>query len=332
MKQSEISRKSRVSQLVKQSFNTALILSALTALTACGGSSGSSEETQAPPPAPTSTTFSLAVSDAPVDNASEVVVYFDEVELIGNGDPISFSVTDENGDPRSIDLLALPGAQFEVIVDDTEIPLGEYNQLRLSVTDESFIVMDDGTFPLRVPSGELKLDGFTAQPNFDAAYTVEFDLRKSLVDPVGQPVIMLKPRGVRLVLNDDVGTLEGTVDSALVSAPECAEKVDMFEGNAVYVYEGEQTDLDTLGDDADAGVDDSEVRPFTVVPVTYSESDETYTFSAGFVPQGDYSLSFSCVALNDEPETDEDEEDGFFLQTLDSATVTAGETTTVTIE
>ena len=332
MKYSMNSRKARVSQMVKQSFNTALVLSALGVLTACGGSSGSSDDTASPTPAPTSTTFSLAVSDAPVDNASEVVVYFDEVELIGNGDPISFSVTDENGDPRSIDLLALPGAQFEVIVDDTEIPLGEYNQLRLSVTDESFIVMDDGTFPLRVPSGELKLDGFTAQPNFDAAYTVEFDLRKSLVDPVGQPVIMLKPRGVRLVLNDDVGTLEGTVDSALVSAPECAEKVDMFEGNAVYVYEGEQTALDTLGDDADAGVDDSEVRPFTVVPVTYSETDETYAFSAGFVPQGDYSLSFSCVALNDEPETDEDEEDGFFLQTLDSAAVTAGETTTVTIE
>lgn len=271
---------------LRQSFTTSLILTALTTLTACGGSSSSdsSDPTQ-PPEQPSTTTFSLAVSDAPVDNASEVVVYFDEVELIGNGEPLTFSVEDENGDPRSIDLLALPGAQFEVIVEDTSIPVGDYNQIRLSVTDDSYIVMDEGTYPIRVPSGELKLDGFTAQPNFDAAYTIEFDLRKSLVDPVGQPLIMLKPRGVRLVLNDD----------------------------------------------ADEGVDDTEIRPFTVVPVTYNDTEETFEFTAGFVPQGDYTLSFSCAAFWDEPETDEDEFDGFFLQTLDTTEIIAGDTTQVNI-
>ena len=317
---------------LRQSFTTTLVLTALTTLTACGSSSSSdSSDTTPPPEQPSTTTFSLAVSDAPVDNASEVVVYFDEVELIGNGEPLTFSVEDENGDPRSIDLLALPGAQFEVIVEDTSIPVGDYNQIRLSVTDDSYIVMDEGTYPIRVPSGELKLDGFTAQPNFDAAYTIEFDLRKSLVDPVGQPLIMLKPRGVRLVLNDDVGTLEGTVDSALVMDEMCATKTDMLSGNAVYIYEGEQVAIEALGDDADEGVDDTEVRPFTVVPVTYNDMDETFEFTAGFVPQGDYTLSFSCVAFLDEPETDEDELDGFFLQTLNAAEVIAGDTTQVNI-
>ena len=323
----------RIRQSMKRSSATYLVIAALATLTACGGSGGDDSNDATPPDTqPTTTTFSLAVSDAPVDNASEVVVYFDEVELIGDGEPISFSVTDENNDPRSIDLLSLPGAQFEVIVEDTAIPVGEYNQLRLSVTDDSYIVMDEGTFPIRVPSGELKLDGFTAQPNFDAAYTVEFDLRKSLVDPVGQQVIMLKPRGVRLALNDDVGTLEGTVDSALVMDEKCATKTDMFAGNAVYVYQGEQTLIDTLGDDADEGVDDTEVRPFTVVPVTYDDQNETFNFTAGFVPQGEYTVSFSCAALFDEPETDEDEEDGFFIQSSDVVSVTAGDVTTVNIE
>lgn len=323
----------RIRQSMKRSFTTSLVIAALATLTACGGSGGDdSNDTTPPDTQPTTTTFSLAVSDAPVDNASEVVVYFDEVELIGNGEPISFSVTDENNDPRSIDLLSLPGAQFEVIVEDTAIPVGEYNQLRLSVTDDSYIVMDEGTFPIRVPSGELKLDGFTAQPNFDAAYTVEFDLRKSLVDPVGQQVIMLKPRGVRLALNDNVGTLQGTVNSALVMDEKCATKTDMFAGNAVYVYQGEQTLIDTLGDDADEGVDDTEVRPFTVVPVTYDDQNETFNFTAGFVPQGEYTVSFSCAALFDEPETDEDEEDGFFIQSSDVVSVTAGDVTTVNIE
>ena len=328
MKKMKNNSNSLCSRFVKRSFSTSLVMAALATLSACGGSDDKIEDQ----PTPTMSTFSLSVSDAPVDDASEVVVYFDEVELIGNESPITFSVEDENGDPRSIDLLLLPGEQFEVIVEDTEIPVGDYDQLRLSVTEDSYIVTNEGTYPIRVPSGELKLDGFTAQPNFDAAYTVEFDLRKSLVDPVGQEVIMLKPRGIRLVLNDDVGTLNGTIDSTLVMDEKCAVKTDIFVGNAVYIYEGEQNLLDALGDDADAGVDDTELRPFTVVPVTYSESDETFNFTAGFMPQGEYSLSFSCTALFDEPETDEDAEDGFFLQTIDVATVVAGDTTTVTIE
>ena len=159
------------SRFVKRSFSTSLVMAALATLSACGGSDDKIEDQ----PTPTMSTFSLSVSDAPVDDASEVVVYFDEVELIGNESPITFSVEDENGDPRSIDLLSLPGEQFEVIVEDTEIPVGDYDQLRLSVTEDSYIVTNEGTYPIRVPSGELKLDGFTAQPNFDAAYTVEFD-------------------------------------------------------------------------------------------------------------------------------------------------------------
>lgn len=309
-------------------YSTTMLVAALSTLTACGGGGDGMAED----PAPTETTFSLAVSDAPVDNASEVVVYFDQVELIGNGDPITFDVTDENGDPRSIDLLTLPGEQFETIVDDTDIPLGEYTQLRLTVTDDSYIVMDDGTYPIRVPSGELKLDGFTAQANFDAAYTVEFDLRKSLVDPVGQPVIMLKPRGVRLVLNDDVGTLKGEVAESLILDTACSVKTDQYAGNAVYVYEGASLDASTLGDDADAGVDDTEVRPFTVAPVTFDEATGVYSYNVGFVPTGDYTVAFTCLAEFDQPETDEDEADGFVLMTADDVTVEAKATATLNIE
>ncbi|MEW9797378.1 DUF4382 domain-containing protein [Alteromonas sp. CYL-A6] len=303
---------------------------ALTGLAACGG--GSDSGVTAPDPTPDTATFSLAISDAPVDNASEVVVYFDEVELTGNGEPITFDVTDDNGDPRSVDLLTLQGTSFATLVEETEIPVGDYGQLRLVVTEDSYIVMDDGTFPLRVPSNELKLDGFSALPGFEAAYTVEFDLRKSLVDPNGQSAVFLKPRGVRLVLNDDVGVLEGTVDSTLLDAPQCAEKVDLNEGNAVYVYEGEYSEISELGDDADVADGDTEARPYSIIPVTYDDVNETYAFIGGFFPAGDYTLSFSCTALFDEPETDEGEEDGFVLQTIDIVTVTAGDTTTVAID
>ncbi len=327
MKKSKLSSLALFNKSIKYTIYLPLVVATSAVLSACGGSSDDSSDVS-----PTTTGFSLAVSDAPVDSASEVVVVFDEVELTGDGAPIRFDVQDENGDPRSIDLLTLPGSQFETIVAETAIPTGAYSQLRLSVTSDSYIVTEEGTFPIRVPSGELKLDGFTAQPGFDAAYTVEFDLRKSLVDPVGQPVIMLKPRGVRLVLNDDVGTLEGSIAPTLLDDEQCASKMDLFTGNAVYLYEGEQSSINSLGDDADEGADDSEVRPFAIVPVTYDDVTQAYNFTAGFVPQGEYTASFSCSALFDEPETDEDEVDGFSLQTLDITTVVAGETTTLDIE
>lgn len=310
---------------------TLLALSLSFALTGCGGSSGSSDNTAPAPAAPS--TFTLAVSDAPVDSAVSVNVYFDEVELVGGeGGPVRFSVTDENGDPRVIDLLQLQGEASETIVAQTEIPPGSYTQIRLSVTDDSYIEMEGGTLPLRVPSGELKLDGFDVSEGVDAAYTVEFDLRKSLVDPVGQDLIMLKPRGVRLVSNDAVGTLQGTVSETLILAPECAVKNDPSQGNAVYLYEGANLDNALLGDDADAFEGDTEIRPFAVVPVTQDETDQSYSFTAGFLPAGDYTVSFTCLAEFDEPESDENEAEGFALQTQNEVIIASGQTTSLTIE
>lgn len=326
MKFHMIQRDTLLNAPVKKWFTGVGVATVLTLLVGCGGSDDESD------PQATSTSFSLAVSDAPVDEASEVVVFFDTVELVGDGAPISFDVTGDDGSPRSVDLLTLPGEQFDVIVEDTNIPVGDYNQLRLSVTDASYIVMNDGTFPIRVPSGELKLDGFTAKPGFDAAYTVEFDLRKSLVNPVGQDVVMLKPRGVRLVLNDDVGSLEGTISPDLLTATSCANKVDPYSGNAVYVYKGNINELNRLGDDADENVDDSEVRPYTVVSAIYDDTDDSLSFSAGFLLQGTYTLGFSCTGYVDEPETDEDQQDGFEILSIDTVEVTAGETRSIVIE
>lgn len=312
----------RFNQLVK----SALITFSSTILLACGGSGDDSIST------PDTATFSLAVSDAPVDNASEVVVFFDEVELIGDAGNISFDVRDENGDPQSIDLLRYQGDAFVTIVETTEIPVGTYNQIRLAVTDDSYIVMDDGTYDISVPSGELKLDGIEALPGVEAAYTIEFDLRKSLVDPVGQPdTIYLKPRGVRLVANDTVGTLAGSVSEDLLLAADCAVKTNIATGNAVYIFEGTELDANLLGDDADSPANDNEISPYTIATVNYVEDTNSYEFVAGYLPTGSYTVGFSCLAEFDEPESDENE-DIFKFQAVLETSVTALDETSLTIE
>ncbi|MDC8830278.1 DUF4382 domain-containing protein [Alteromonas gilva] len=308
----------------------ALITLVSSSLFACGGSSSSDNEPS--PETPDTATFSLAVSDAPVDQASEVVVYFNSVELIGGDGNQTFDVRDENGDPRAIDLLNYQGESFVTIVDDTDIPAGTYSQLRLAVTDASYIVMDDGTYELSVPSNELKLDGIEVLPGVAAAYTVEFDLRKSLVDPVGQPnTIFLKPRGVRLVANDSVGTLSGTVSEDLLLDSACAAKADIDEGNAVYLYTGSDLNPELLGDDADSPADANEIAPFAIASVTYNADTESYEFVAGYLPADEYTVAFSCLALFDQPESDENS-DVFSFQAVIETSVTATEETTVTLQ
>jgi len=315
--------------IAKNAFSTAMLVVVLSTLSACGGGSDS-DEVESLPESPETSTFSLAVSDAPVDYASEVVVYFDQIELTGNGEAKVFDVRDENDEPKKIDLLTLGGDSFEQILGETEIPAGDYGQLRLTVTDESYIVMDDGTFPLTVPGSELKLDGFTAQPGVEEAYTVEFDLRRSLVDPQGQQSVFLKPRGVRLVSNDNVGTITGIVSEVLITAPECSVKMDAAQGNAVYLYEGHNLEMAVLGDDADSQGTDTEIRPVSVTDVIYDDADRNHHFNIGFVPSGEYTMAFTCLALYDEPETDEDQ--NFLIQVTQEVTVESQNNVEVTIE
>lgn len=81
-------------------------------------------------------------------------------------------------------------------------------------------------YELRVPSGsetglkhntpftvaEGTVDMTVADEN--SVYTIDFDLRKSIVNPGGQPGYFLKSV-LRLVQNINTGTISGTVDSQL---------------------------------------------------------------------------------------------------------------------
>ncbi|MGS2719668.1 DUF4382 domain-containing protein [Paraglaciecola aestuariivivens] len=306
-----------------------LVFSTVALLQACGSSSEESAPSLVTQEVKASLT--LNISDAPIDNAVAVVVEFDSVELVGNGDPVTFNVKDEQGAARQIDLLAFQGEDFATLLSEVDIQPGNYSQLRLNVTENSYIEMDTGTFNLRVPSNQLKLDGFTINESEQAIYTVEFDLRKSLVDPKGQDAILLKPRGVRVVENKLTGVLTGSVSEALINAEPCLNKVDLQVGNAVYIYQGTDLALENLGDDADQTSDENEVSPYTIGEVSLND-DSIYQFKVAYLPAGEYTIGFTCLAENDQPETDEGSEQGFYIQTQQSVSVQAEQRVTVTFE
>ncbi len=300
-----------MTQFTKRPLQLALAAS-LVALAACGGSSGGnggSNEGQ----------LNLHITDAPIDSAAQVVVEFSGVSLKpADGEALEFTFDE----PKSIDLLALQGSASESLLTDETVPAGEYEWIRLAVNAEhdgvldSYIELTDGTMPeLRVPSGSqtgLKLvSGFTVAAGGTSNFTIDFDLRKSVVMPGGQAGAFLKP-ALRLIDNASVGTIAGSVD-AEVLVDQCADPA--IQTGSVYVYSGSDiTPTDVSGADTD---------PLTTALV--ADEGGEYRYEVGFVSEGDYTLAYTCGAVDDDPEA----EDELVFFGTSNATVEADTTTEV---
>jgi hypothetical protein len=266
------------------------------------------------PAPPGSGRLKLAVTDAPVDSATSVVIEFTGVEVHkASGEDFNFDFA-----PRQIDLLALDGTESALLLDSVELPAGRYESLRLKVNagrdeSDSFIVLDDGaTHPLFIPSGNqsgLKLNrSFVVPTGGTADFTIDFDLRKSIHAPPGQdPNFIMRPT-LRLVNNVEVGSARGTVAAALAGASDCA--------GAVYVFET----ADVAPDD----VDGTAPEPLTSALVTLDSATGDFVYEVGFLTPGAYTFAFTCDADADDPEDD----DTLVFATPQNVTIT---TNTVTV-
>jgi hypothetical protein len=285
-----------------------LLLIGAALLAGCGGGGSSSPMGQ----------LTLGVTDAPVDDATAVVVKFTAVELKPE-DGEAFTVT--LAPAESVDLLALAGGSSRTLLASHSVPAGKYLWIRLLIEAQenqpsSYIDLESGErFPLFVPSGSesgLKMiRGFTVAEGSNSNFTIDWDLRKSVIAPPGQsPNYLLKPV-LRLVDNLQVGTIAGTVATALIPTG-CTPQVYIFTGAGI------------VPDDMDsAGAPD--VDPLISVPVNLDTASGEYRFRASFIEVGDYTASFTCDGATD---TAEAEEVLVFAGTQ-NLTVTANQTTSI---
>ncbi len=268
--------------------------------------------------------LSIAITDAPVDYATEVVVTIDAVEL----KPTDGTLVLIEFDARRIDLLVLQDGVSTVILDRETVPAGEYDWIRLQLhgdpgtVDDSYVMFEDGSMhPLVIPSFDengLKLvSGFIIPANGHGSYTLEVDLRATLHAPLGQNGDFFLRSALRLVDNTMVGEIAGTVSGDLIDGD-----VGCTSGNAVYVYEG----FNVIPDDVDL-VDSDDAEPVTSTIVKLNESTGDYEYVAAFLPEGDYTVAFTCRAGDDDPGLD----DNIIFTATDNATVVAGETTVVNL-
>jgi hypothetical protein len=262
--------------------------------------------------------FSLGVTDAPVDEADSVVVGFTAVELLDaeGGVALRFDL-DET---QQVDLLAQQGDNQFFLVQDEQIPAGVYEEVRLIVAEQtnascnaaqanperpSYITIDGTDFPLIVPSGGqtgLKVRGpLTIAAGGSAAYTVDFDLRKSIAERGATGCYNLRPV-LRVVDNAQVGTLTGSVDPALLADSSCTADPVSGAGAAVYVYSGPGVTPDDFN-----GADPEPLTTALLQPEMLDGALVDFSYEVGFLLEGSYTVALSCQAGDDLPAPSDDE-------------------------
>jgi Domain of unknown function (DUF4382) len=301
----------KVVSSMKHQLLTLSLLSSLV-LASCGGPS--SEDSLGGRSGVPSGELTFSITDAAVDGATEVWVQFSAVEIKPADGP---SITYTFDTPMNVDLLSLQGSVSEDFFKDIVVPSGTYNWVRLAVntsgTSDSYIkfINDNNDYELTIPSGSqsgLKINNeFIVAAGGKTAMTIDFDLRKSIVEASGE--YKLKPV-LRLVNNAEAGTITGSIDSALTTGANCSDELPDT-GNAVYVFTGFDAELDDI--------DNISPDPITTALMTFNTETGMYDYEVGFLPEGHYTVAYTCMADLDGPKVD----DVIVFQSTTNVTVTA---------
>lgn len=294
-----------MSRLITRS---AAVLCALLLLTSCGGSGGNNNN------------LNIYVADAPLDNARSVIVSLTQISVTGDQGIQYFPFPAST----AINFYQLQGGLSQFLI-STSLPVGHYTSITLyfdaapGTLDSNITLIGNGnTYPLVIPAGQPT--SYTVPVNFivfqniTASYTLDLDLRKSVLpDPSNPNQYLLQP-SLRAVSNNDYGLISGTVANTLVSSG-C--------NPAVYIYSGNVTPTD-VNVNAPAG----SVQPISSALVGVNGTISQFAFSVGFLPPGEYTAAFTCQANLDDPTKTDNIQ---FLATT-TTTVAAGNTTFINLQ
>ncbi len=235
--------------------------------------------------------LTLNITDAAIDDADSVNITITgfKVKEVGNITLIDIALDNS----ETVDLLDYTGSKSEEILDKYSLPLGSYEAITL-VLDESLsnISIDGSQYNLPVATGaEAGLTvaiNFTVEDDSDFDFTLDFDLRKSIIETTVDPLVRtfeLSP-SLRVVNTNKAAHIVGTVTSSLVSQSACDNNgISNSIGNAVYVFDGVGATIqDYQGNSGD---------PITSA-IVEKNSNQGYDFSVGFLDPGTYVLAFTC--------------------------------------
>ena len=260
----------------------------------------------------------LGFSDALPEELTEVVIQVESITLRrSDGDVVinTFTIADlelEDAENFQVNMLDYPGARQLLVVQDLEVASGAYNGIfiEISATDpdgnDSYVTeLESGERkPLVLSGGGLALRGFELSAG-EQAYTIEFELARSL-DYQAQPDnYLLTTEGFRVVNSITSASLSGIVDPDLFdTVTQCDEKLDPLVGNRLYLYQGAGLNIDSLSDvfndDSREDIPSGAIAPFAVSRVFFNQVTGNWDYAFGFLPAGDYTLVFACDTEDDD--------------------------------
>lgn len=285
---------------------SAVVLCTLLLITGCGGGGNNNNG------------LALYVADAPIDNVNSVNISLTEVDVTGDEGIQYFPFAS----PVTLNFYRLQGGLSQFLL-NASLPTGHYTSITLyfdaapGTLDSNVSLIGGGTFPLVIPAGApTKITvpvNFIVFQNITASYTIDLDLRKSVLPDPSDPNQYLLQPALRSVDNANSGILTGSVANTLVSSG-CS--------GAVYVYSGNVTPTD-VNINAPAGT----VQPISSALVGINGTTAKFNFTVGFLPAGQYTAAFTCQAAQDDPTKTDNIK---FLSTI-TATVSAGQTAFVSL-
>ncbi|MGI3036815.1 DUF4382 domain-containing protein [Vibrio diabolicus] len=288
----------------------------------------------------TMTPVTLSVSDAPIDDVSEVVITYNKVAFLplDGGTPQVFDVykTDEEGNlvdedgnplpegedplPLSVNLLNFQGSDAQELVDDEPIPTGNY-KLCVFANDGDHpnypsYVIDEATgnqIPLTVKGDGACPQGVGKDPDsgvlfFNNTFAVNPDNNEFVVE------FDLR-RGLKDGTSQNEGysiqrtsvTLINTVttgeiqgDVATLTYQSCETDTPSANGYAHAIYLYE-------GNIAEENMGpfagaEGQAMPIAAANVVQDVDDANYEYEFGFVEPGTYSVGYTCTANDDSEE------------------------------
>ncbi len=207
----------------------------------------------------------VLLTDAPVSEATALVVDFGRVELVASGDNGVVTVADSAG---SIDVLALTNGLVETL-GVADLPDGTYHQVRLIVA-EATLAFGEEEHDVFVPSGAQTGLKIGIEPPLVVAggvsreVLIDFDVHRAIVEtPPGSGTYLLVPTALRAF--SAAGGIDGTVVAAETDA-------------AASALAGVQVDVLAAGET-------------DVISTTYTEDDGSFAFIA--LLEGSYDLAFT---------------------------------------
>lgn len=273
-----------------------------TLLAGCGGGAGNSVPEAADPVPPTMGNISFSITDGPRQDTRAMVLHFTGMELgHSSGDVVTLTMPDGG---MSVDMMQLQNGEYASLITAAEIPMGQYDWVRLHIDlSQSYVELSGTGGQHGMQMGADATNGLEVHEPFELLdsinheFMLEFDLQSGLqhhgMGMMGDEYELHS--AMRLVEMQHAGGISGMIDASMIDINH-ADCDAAPGGNWVYLFPGDAT----VPDDVAVPDTDGMPGPITTDRVEMDPATGNHNYHFSYLPEGSYRMAFTCSGEWDE--------------------------------